>query len=481
MCNKIDHVDEKLRLDYGDGKLDVWEDGSAMYTVEGRENKLVNKAEETFESLKYFGFVPDSEIDYRSSNYYAVSAKMSKASRTSEDPTQSNYYDQQYDDFTSHLNSRLDRILVQHILGMVRSANAVVSRFAEGALMTRRAELSSDLRVYAILKEAGEAEQKAYSNCVEFLSKESKAIEDAVLDSFSTAQPKILKNARKIMAKDLVTKDDCPLPVAFLVTIAKMAGRVIHHEITSRIDDVKQKYVKAFSFFTQVVVGSSSVILGDIFRCIFQPANDGDVVKMVQDLKTSDETIKAGLGLFFLVPEAVGCAINEVFPDNLVNAKMVTQITGAALKMVKLDEKWKESIAQEFLTMIEVKELAPAILKHCHQKLEEKHTQYVQSHKQMIALREAKSSRSQEDNLRLSIHFTPRIALLLLRLYAMQCALENGEPEQGDQIGEGRHCTVSTCPCWGSLTTPNTLILKTFIPLSQELWGKIARSFYALR
>lgn len=486
VCNKIDHVDEKLHLDYGaDGTLDVNADGSAVYRVAGRENKLVNKAEETFESLKYFGFVHDSETDHHSSNFYAVSAKMSKASRTlaTEDPTQLQfgYYDQQYEDFRSHLNSRLDTILMRHVLGMIRTANTVVCRFAEGALTTRAAELSADLRVYAILKEAGEAEQRAYTKCVDFLSKESKAIEDAVMDSFSKAQPTILKNARKIAAKDLVTKSDCPLPLAFLITIAKMASRVLHHEITSRIDDVKEKYVRAFSLFTEVVVGSCDVILSDIFRSIFQPTNNTDVIKMVGNVESSDKAVGAGLGLFFLIPEAVGSAINEIFPDNPVSPKMATQLTGAALKMVKLDEKWKESIAQEFLAGIEVKELAPAILKYCRQKLEERHAQYVESHKQMIALREAKSSRSQEDNERLRVHFAPRIALLLLRLYAMQCALDKGEAEQGEQIGQGHHYIVSTCPYWGGPTTPNSLVLKSFIPLSQDLWGKVARSFYALR
>ena len=407
---------------------------------------------------------------------------MTTASRTSKDTTHEHfkYYDQLYDDFTSHLDSQLDKVLVQHVLGMVRIANFVLSRFAEGALVTRAAELSSNVRVYEILKEAGEAEQKAYSNCDEFLSKEIEAINVAVVDSFSVAQKKILEKAKKITVKDL--EDNSSLPMAFSEAIGNMAARVIHHEITSRIDGVKQKYVAAFSFFVQVVVGSCDAILNDIFLSMFQP-NDVDVRKTVQDLEISDETIKAGVGLFCLISDAVCCAIKEVLPDNplLINAKIVTKIAGATLRILKLDDKWKESIAQEFLTMIEVKELAPAILKHCRLMLEEKHALYVQSHKQMVALREAKSNRSQEDNERLRTEFTPRVALLLFRLYAMQCALEKREPEQGDQIREDSRCTVATCLAWGSLTTPNSLVLKTYTSLSQKLWDELAQSFYATR
>ena len=477
MCNKIDHVHESLRLSYGNGKLDVLDDGSSVYTVDDRETKLLNKGQATFESLVKFGFVPDFETENsNSSNYYAVSAKMTKA-RRSKDATLTHfkYYEKQYDNFTSHLNSRLEKVLVKHVLGMVRSANVVVSRFARGTLMTRAAELSSDVRMYDILQEAGAAEQQAYTNFNEFLSKETKAIEDAVEDSLSAAQPKIIKNAIKITTEDIETNQaDCPLPLAFSSAIATMAGLVIHREIVSRIDTVMEKYVAGFSFFVQVVVGSCDDVLNDIFRCLFQVDRKKKPVK--------DETIEAGVGLFRLIPDAVFCALDEAVPEDRFTDKILfNQIARVSLKILDLDQQWKESIAREFLTMMKESGLASAILKHCRRKLDEMHTRYVQSHSQMMALRKAKSSRSQEAKQYLRTHFTPRIALLLLRLYAMQCALENGEPEQGAQIGEGRHCAVSTCPGWGGLKNPNALVLKTFVPLSHELWGELAQSFYAMR
>jgi RNA binding exosome subunit len=483
VCNKIDHVEENLRRDFDpNGKLDVREDGSAVYTVEDLEIRLQDKAEATFESLKHFGFVPDTDTAYLSANYLSVSAKMSKASRTSENPIQYKYYDHQYERLTNHLSCRLDKILIQHTLGVVRSANAVILRFAQGALVTRTAELESDLRMEKILTQAGQAEQDAYSRCVEFLLEEVKSIEEAVRVSFSTAKPIIVQNAKKMTAKEVVTdiKDDS-LAQAFLVAIANMAFRVLHKEIVSRIDDIKQKYVKEFSFFMQVIVGGCDVTLDDLFRCIFQPRNAAGVIETLRDPQTSDKVVEAGLALFFFIPEAVKWAIKEVFPENPVNSKIFAKLAGASLKIVKLDEKWKEAIAEEFLTMIEVEKLAPAILKHCHQKLEEKHKLYVHSHQQMITLRKAKSSRTREDNLRLRIQFKLRIALLLLRLYAMQCALEKGEPEEGDLIEKGHHCSVFACPGWGSPKPPNTVVIKKFIFLSQELWGEVARSFFLLR
>ena len=489
VCNKIDHEEENLCADHGvNGKLDVSEDGSAIFTVDGHEKTLLNKAQASFDSLKNFGFVHDSETgtNYNSSNFFAVSARMSKAQRTtgSDDTTQFKYCQQQYDNFSSHLNSRLDRVLMQHVLGMVRSATVTVSRFAEGAITTRREELSADLHATKLLREAAAAEQTAYSKCREFLSKEIKAIEDAVSESFSAARTQILKQAMTITARHLLTEtNQGSLPLLateFVESIAFMARCVMHHEIAHRIDTVKQKYVADIAFFTHVLVGGCGAILNDIIRNIYQP-KDGDVVQMVRDLQTSDETLQAGVDLLRLIPVAVAHAIREVFPYSTISRKMLTHIVGVGTQMVQLDDKWKESIAQEYLTMIEVEKLAPAILKHCCLLLDERHERYVQTHKQMMTLREAKSGRNQEDNERLRTDFTPKIALLLLRLYALGCALEKGEPEKGDQIGEGRHSAVSTCPSWGALTTPNALVVKTFNHLPQELWNELAQSFYVTR
>ena len=332
-----------------------------------------------------------------------------------------------------------------------------------------------------ILK-AGAAEEETYSKCVQFLLKKSESIEGAVLDSFSTAYPKIIEKARKITAKDMEGieyKDDLHVPMAFLMAIAKMAKRVVHNEIASRIDGMGKKHVETLSLLTQGIMHCFGAFFRDIYRS-WTFNHDGSVFTIT--IKSNNETMEVGAEIFNLIPEAACCTLNELFPDNLsLSDKLLAQVTSAAIQFVKVDDGWKESIAREYLTTVKVNELAPAILKHCRQEMDEKHARYVRSHKQMIALREATLLASQESNLRPRTHITCSIASLLLRLRALQCALEKGEPEQGDRIGEGRHCTVSTCPFWGNVTTPNTLVLKTFMPLSQELWNELAQSFYATR
>ena len=480
MCNKIDHEDEDLQLNYGDGKKQVFDDGSAVYVAEDCKTKLLNKAQATYENLQKFAFVSDTETYQNASNFHAVSAKMSKASRLSEDVYQAEYYDKQFDSFTKHLNVKLERVLVDHILSTVRKANAVVARFAEGTLSARSAQLSSDVQMLEILRKVGEAEEKAYTDCLKFLSEEGQSIEDAVLDAYVVAKPKILTKAKKITAKDFENEDETVPAVAFVNTIANTTGRILNEEITERIEKVKERYVKGFSFLINVVLGSVNAMVSDIFRSAFE-SDHPDLVSVIEKAKESNTTFQSGLGLFHLIPLAVGVSLRESFTDFTIGTTILTKITGASLGIVKLDEKWKESIAQELLSTLNAKPLAATIVKNCRLKLDEKHQTYVQSHKQMIELREARSGRSKDDILRLRTEFTPKISLLLLRFYAMQCCFEKGDPERGEEIGKGRHSSVFVCSSWNGVDTQGSLVLKVSNPLSQIAWERTAQSFCALR
>ena len=480
MCNKIDHEDKDLKLNYGDGKKQVFNDGSAVYVVEDCKTNLLNKAEATFESLKQFGFVLDKETYQNASNFHAVSAKMSKASRQNEDVYQAAYYDKQFDSFTEHLNFKLERVLVDHILSTVRKANAVVARFAEGTLSARSAQLSSDVQMLKILHKVGEAEEKAYTDCLQFLSEEGQSIEDAVLDAYKVAKPKILTKAKRMTAKEFKNEDETVPAVAFVHAIGNTTGRILNEEITERIEEVKEKYVKGFSFFINVVLGSANAMLNDIFCSAFE-SDHPDLVSVIEKARESNSAFQSGLGLFHLIPDAVGMSLKETFTDSTVSASILTKITGASLGIVKLDEKWKESIAQEFLSTLDAKPLATRIVKNCRMKLDEKHQTYVQSHKQMIDLREARSGRSEDDILRLSREFTPKISLLLLRFHAVQCYFEKGEPERGEKIGEGRHSSTFVCSSWNGVDTQSSLVLKVSNPLSPLAWERTALSFCALR
>lgn len=482
VCNKIDHVYEEVCLNQGEeGTIEIYEDGEAVYKVDGREDaKLLNKRKATFEGLQKLGLVSDSETDVSSSNFLAVSARRSKESRTQDSTDQSKYYDQQYDNFRRVLNSKLDKILVNHILGMVRSTNTVVCRFAEGTLSARSAKLSSDLHVYEILKSSGEAERDAYTKCIDFMSKESQAIESAVLEAFGVAQPKIIEKAKAMTSRDFdADTTKLPVPTAFVLTIAEMAFRVIHREVTSTIGMLKKKYVEEFSFVTTVVIAGSDTFLCSIFLSLFH-RDDSDFESMLQS-DERDETMEAAVGLFLLIPESVLLAMKEVFPDDPLNGNLLIKLTGVALGLVKLNEKWKESIAKQFLSGLDIKALAPAILKHFARKLEERHASFVQSHTKMIELRDAKSKRSKEDNLVLRTEFTPRIAKLLLRLSALQCTFEKGEPQQGERLANGLHSTVSTCSNWGGQECQDKLVAKTSHCLPETAWTNVAKSFYVLR
>lgn len=484
VCNKIDHVEEKLHINYGyNGKLSVSEDGAAVYTVDDRKVELLNKAQATRQSLTDFGFVPDSETatTYNTPGYYSVSAGMLKANRTSPDidvSDQFKYCQRQYHDFTNHLRSRLDRILVQHVLSICRTANAIVSRFAEGALehVAVIPEASSD-RGMADILEAGAKEEESYSECVQFLTKETETIKDLVLESFSAARSRIIERATKIRRQDIrgiENTEELHVSMLFLMVIADMAKRVVQHEIASRIVALKEQYVKSFNLLTQGIMNVAGFI-----RNVYLNSAIGSIT--ITTVRLSNDSMEAGLEIFSLVPEAARCTINELFPDRLtLSDRVLDQVTAAALQLVEMNDEWKESITKSYLSTVKVDKLAPAIVEHCRQKMEEKHDQFVQSHEQMVALRKALLA-SQENNQRLRTRITCSIALLLLRLHALQCALEKGEPLTEDHIGEGRHCTVSTCPSWSDMTTPNTLVVKTFKPLSEDLWDEIALSFYTTR
>ena len=472
VCNKIDHEEEDLKRNYGDGKLQVFGDGSAVYG----KAKLLDKARSTFEGLVKFGFVSDTDQDA----FHAVSAKKAKASRVNEDVYQAEYYDQQFDIFTKHLHFKLERVLVHHILSTIGKVTMVVARFAEGTLSARSAELWSDVLLLQILHKAGEAEENAYTQCLEFLSQEGQSIEDAVLDAYKEAKPIILKNAKQMTDKDFENEDKTVPAVAFVHTIVNMAGRIMNREITKRIEKAREKYVKVFEFFIQVVMGSANAVLCDIYRCILQDDHP-DLPRIFEKAIEHDGTLKSGMGLLHLIPTAVAVSLRESFTGSTVSAKILTQITGVSLGIVKLDGKWKESIAQQILSTVDVKLLATNIVKNCKMKLDEKHQAYVQAHQQMIELREARSGRSEGDILRLRTEFTPKISLLLLRLYAMQCCFENGEPEQGEKLKEGRHSSVFACLSWDGVNRQNSLVLKISNPLSQIAWERIAQSFYALR
>ena len=442
-----------MKRNYGDGKLQVSGDGSAVYG----EAKLLDKAQSTFEGLVKFGFL--SHTDQNA--FHAVSAKKTKAIRLSDDVYQAEYYDQQFNIFTKDLHFKLERVLVHHILSTVGKVNTVVARFAEGTLSARSAELSFDVLQLQILLEAREAKENAYTHCLEILSKEGQSIEDAVLDAYKEAKPIILKNARKMTDKDFENEDRTrTVPaVAFVNTIVNMARRTTNREITKRIVKAKEKYGKDFEFFIQ--------------------SDHPDLPSIIEKANEQDKTLESGLGLLYLIRDAVTVSCRESFTE--FSAKTLAQITGAALGIVKLDGKWKESIAQQILSTLDVKQLATNIVKNCRMKLDDIHQAYVEDHKQRIELPEARSGRNENDIRRLRTEFTPKIFLLLLRLYAMQCCFEKGEPERGEKLGEGRHSSLFACLSWNGVDTQNSLVLKVSNPLSQMAWERTAQLFYALR
>ena len=480
MCNKIDHEEENLRRDHGDGELQVSGDGSAVYVHGDCKKVLLNKAQATFDGLMTYGFVSDTGTDRNASSFHPVSVKMLKASRLGKDVYQAEYYKEQFDNFTKHLNLKLEKILVHHVLSTIRKANAVVARFAEGTISTRSA--SSNVSMLEILQKAEEAEKKGYTDCLEFLSQERKSIEVAVHDACKATNPRILRNAKIITAEDFnfENEDETVPAVAFIDTIANMTMRILNQEITKRIEEVKEKYVKSFELLFQVAMGSFNVMICDIWRCMFQ-SDHPNLFSIAESTKESGKAYEAGLDLFCLIPEAVNMSLRQTFNDVTTGVpKLFKALTKTLVGLVDLDEKWKESIAQEILSILDVTQLATRIVDNCKRKLDEKHRNYVQSHEQIIELHKAKL-RSQDDILYFRTEFTPKISLLLLRLYAMQCCFETGEPERGEMIGEGRHSSTFAYSSCNGVDKHDSLVIKVFNAPLQKACEHVAQPFYALR
>lgn len=476
VCNKIDYEEENVRRDHGDGELEVCDDGRTILKMDqDHEEELPNKAQGTFQKLRTLAFVSDCDSMELCPSFQAVSARMVKKrrqSRSSEDP--STFFDHRYKTFCKQLIVTLESVLNRHVLALALNMTTAVVRIANGTIETRSDELAADERSYTSLETAATEEHRVYSKSLNFLSEHVKSIEDVVRKAITSVRPKVVENAKQLTHRDCLTY--CQgnvrlLPLAYVEAITSMAGRLLHMDITMRIESLRGEYLQTFAFMFNVISGT---ILNDMLRCFFKP----EEVKSFDCIQT-DDTVTAAMDLFSLIPQSVALAL-ENERARVLNHGLLDMVSTTLLRE-RIDENWKLSVAEAFLSSVSEKHLTESIVQLSTQSLHECHVNYVESHKKMMKLRVVQTRRSREDRLRLRTEVTPKVTLLLLQLHSLTCALEKGEPEKGAEIGQGRYSTIYTCLKWRGRKVTDKLVVKESKPLTPLQWTILAESYYMLQ